>query len=41
VYVDSPMAARALQFYTERADELDPDVRPASRHVSAFATTRG
>ena len=24
--VDSPMAADALQFYTERADELDPDM---------------
>ena len=24
VFVDSPMAARALQFYSQRADELDP-----------------
>ena len=40
VFVDSPMAARALQFYTQRADELDPDVRPAERGVSAFCTAR-
>jgi metallo-beta-lactamase family protein len=40
VYVDSPMAARALEFYARRADELDPDVRPEVRRVSAFATQR-
>ena len=40
VFVDSPMAARALQFYRERADELDPDVRPEARHLCAFCTTR-
>ncbi len=39
VYVDSPMAAEALAYYRARAQELDPDVRPASREVSAFATT--
>ena len=38
VYVDSPMAAEALAFYEKRAHELDPDMRPASRDVSAFAT---
>lgn len=40
VYVDSPMAARALQFYAQRAEELDPDVRPEGRRVCAFCTTR-
>jgi metallo-beta-lactamase family protein len=40
VFVDSPMAAKALQFYAQRADELDPEMRPAVRHVSAFCTTR-
>jgi metallo-beta-lactamase family protein len=40
VFVDSPMASRALQFYASRADELDPDVRPPARGVSAFATRR-
>ena len=40
VYVDSPMAARALRFYEQRADELDPDVRPAERGVCAFCTAR-
>ena len=38
VYVDSPMAAEALDFYERRAPELDPEMRPASRDVSAFAT---
>jgi len=40
VFVDSPMAARALQFYAQRADELDPDVRGERRRVTAFATRR-
>jgi metallo-beta-lactamase family protein len=40
VYVDSPMAAKALGFYANRTDELDPDTRPASRSVNTFATTR-
>ncbi len=39
VYVDSPMAAGALKFYTGRVAELDPDLRPAFHAVSAFATT--
>lgn len=38
VYVDSPMAAEALNFYQKRFHELDPEMRPASRDVSAFAT---
>jgi metallo-beta-lactamase family protein len=40
VYVDSPMAARALQFYTNRTDELDADLMPAAPGVKAFATNR-
>jgi metallo-beta-lactamase family protein len=40
VYVDSPMAGRALQFYTSRYDELDADMKPRARGVSAFATER-
>ena len=40
VYVDSPMAARALQFYNERLDELDNDLKPAVRGLRAFATRR-
>ena len=40
VYVDSPMAAQALRFYTSRVAELDADMRPAQREVSTFATAR-
>lgn len=40
VYVDSPMAARALEFYAQRAHELDPDMRPAARGVCTFCTSR-
>src|SRR5436190_2349738 len=40
VFVDSPMAARALQFYAQRANELDEDVDPEGRRVSAFVTKR-
>ncbi len=40
VYVDSPMAARALRFYSERLDELDTDLKPAARGLSVFATQR-
>ena len=43
VYVDSPMAAGALQFYKERVDELDPDLSAGAagqRQVSVFATER-
>jgi metallo-beta-lactamase family protein len=38
VYVDSPMATAALQFYSNRRSELDPELRPGSRHVCVFAT---
>jgi len=52
VYLDSPMAIAALQFYAARPAELDADVRegqtrgagpspaPGGRHVRAFYTTR-
>ncbi len=30
-YVDSPMAAEALAFYSSRPDELDPEMRPPHR----------
>lgn len=40
VFVDSPMAAKALQFYARRADELDADMRPAAAGVCAFCTRR-
>jgi metallo-beta-lactamase family protein len=40
VYLDSPMAIEALQYYSRRSDELDPDMRPARGEVSAFMTTR-
>jgi metallo-beta-lactamase family protein len=43
VYIDSPMAAGALQFYTERIDELDPDLNHGNegqRQVDVFYTTR-
>ena len=30
-YVDSPMAAEAMNFYSSRPDELDPEMRPAHR----------
>jgi metallo-beta-lactamase family protein len=43
VYVDSPMAAGALQFYTERMNELDPDLNhggEGQREVCAFCTAR-
>ena len=43
VYVDSPMAAGALQFYRERIAELDPDVNQhtdGQKQAEAFATAR-
>jgi metallo-beta-lactamase family protein len=40
VYIDSPMALGALQFYTGRITELDEEIRPASRAVRAFYTSR-
>jgi metallo-beta-lactamase family protein len=40
VYVDSPMAAGALQFYTERCAELDPEMRSGERDACVFGTQR-
>jgi metallo-beta-lactamase family protein len=40
VYVDSPMASDALKFYVSRSAELDFDVRPTAKNVSAFVTAR-
>jgi metallo-beta-lactamase family protein len=40
LYVDSPMAARALEFYGSHRDELDEDVRPPAKGVRIFATRR-
>jgi metallo-beta-lactamase family protein len=47
VYVDSPMAIAALQFYSARLNELDPEILETMRkmpsgakQVAAFATTR-
>jgi metallo-beta-lactamase family protein len=40
VYVDSPMAVQALEFYRRHAAELDPEVRAARGEVSAFCTAR-
>ncbi len=40
VYVDSPMAAGALQFYASRCQELDPDMRSGDREACAFGTAR-
>jgi metallo-beta-lactamase family protein len=40
VYLDSPMAAKGLQFYASRTDELDDNMKPAARGLSAFYTAR-
>ena len=40
VFVDSPMAVEALQYYTRRAGELDADVRAGRGELSSFVTTR-
>ena len=40
VYVDSPMAIDALNYYIARVAELDEDMRPAHKSVSTFATAR-
>jgi metallo-beta-lactamase family protein len=40
VCVDSPMAARALEFYAHHSAELDADMRPAAKGVRIFATGR-
>ncbi len=40
VYVDSPMATEALRYYTARVAELDPELRPTQKGVSAFGSAR-
>jgi metallo-beta-lactamase family protein len=40
VYVDSPMASRALQFYAEHSAELDPEMRVGRKGVRGFFTER-
>ena len=40
VYIDSPMAAQAMRFYQQRADELDPEMQTRERGVCVFCTTR-
>jgi metallo-beta-lactamase family protein len=40
VFVDSPMAVKALNYYRSHALELDPDSRPGASEASAFATAR-
>jgi metallo-beta-lactamase family protein len=40
VFVDSPMATGALEHYTARVAELDEDMKPEEKGVSAFATAR-
>lgn len=40
VYIDSPMAGRALKFYADRVNELEMAVPPGSKGVGMFATGR-
>ena len=40
VYLDSPMAAEALRYYTSRVAELDADMRPAQKGALTFGTAR-
>lgn len=40
VFVDSPMAARALDFYAHHSDQLDPDMATGRQGVRAFFTKR-
>ena len=40
VYVDSPMALEALNFYSRRTDELDDEMSRRGRAVRVFATKR-
>ena len=36
VFVDSPMAAAALQFYSSRLEELDPEMKPVRKPASSI-----
>jgi metallo-beta-lactamase family protein len=40
VYVDSPMAAAALKFYSSRPSELDPELKTDHHDVTSFYTSR-
>jgi metallo-beta-lactamase family protein len=40
VFIDSPMAGRALQFYANRVSELEMEVPAGARGVGIFATRR-
>jgi len=40
VFVDSPMAAKALEFYAQHSDQLDADMRTHRQGVKAFFTRR-
>ena len=40
VYIDSPMAAGALQFYSQHLNELDENMNTEARRVSTFSTER-
>ena len=40
VYLDSPMAIKALRFYKARAIELDPDMLTSGQEMCAFCTQR-
>ena len=40
VYIDSPMAAAALEFYKQRSNELDPDLSTNWKNVCTFCTAR-
>jgi metallo-beta-lactamase family protein len=40
VFVDSPMAKEALRYYSQRMNELDPEMGAHGRAVHVFATAR-
>jgi metallo-beta-lactamase family protein len=40
VYIDSPMAISALQFYQQHEDELDPEVRSRRADICMFCVRR-
>jgi metallo-beta-lactamase family protein len=40
VFIDSPMAAQAMQFYRQRANELDAEMQKRERGVCEFCTAR-
>jgi metallo-beta-lactamase family protein len=40
VFVDSPMAKEALRYYSQRLNELDPEMGQHGREVKVFATAR-